>query len=217
MKTHPVLTNRIVAIKLMHSIHLGSPEECIRFLNEAQFLEKLKHPHILPIIDVGLYEGFPYLVTEFASKGSLRDRLQSQFDPKFADAYKNKALLLIELKRHSEALVVLEQALQLLPNDLTLLHEKGHMLIKHKRYQEAISACEQALKLAPDFTDAHISRGLASLFLDRYEAALDAFEQALQLSPDSAMAWYYKSCSLEYLGRPEEAHQAYDRARHFGL
>src|ERR1051326_5025816 len=75
---HVILQNRIVAIKLLHSIHLGSSEECNRFLKEAQFLEKLKHPHMLSVIDVGLYEGFPYLVTEYASKGSLRDRIQSQ-------------------------------------------------------------------------------------------------------------------------------------------
>src|SRR5437764_14362297 len=75
---HIILTNRIVAIKLMHSIYLDSEEECLRFLKEAQFLEKLKHPHILPVIDVGLYEGFPYLVTEYASQGSLRDKLQIQ-------------------------------------------------------------------------------------------------------------------------------------------
>lgn len=73
---HAILTNRVVALKLMHSIHLDSQQEIIRFLNEAQFLEKLKHPHILPVIDVGIYQGFPYLVTEYASKGSLRDLIQ---------------------------------------------------------------------------------------------------------------------------------------------
>ncbi len=72
LANHIILNNRIVAIKLMHSIYLNSQEEIIKFLQEAQFLEKLKHPHILPVIDVGLYEGFPYLVTEYASKGSLR-------------------------------------------------------------------------------------------------------------------------------------------------
>jgi serine/threonine protein kinase len=75
---HIVLTNRVVAIKLLHSMHLNSQEEIIKFLKEAQFLEKLKHPHILSVIDVGFYEGFPYLVTEYASKGSLRDLLQNQ-------------------------------------------------------------------------------------------------------------------------------------------
>ncbi len=57
---HIVLTNRIVAIKLLQPAFLGSPEEFIRFFMEAQFLEKLKHPHILPVIDVGIYEALLY-------------------------------------------------------------------------------------------------------------------------------------------------------------
>ncbi len=73
---HIILTHRIVAIKVLHLNYLGSAEEQQSFLQEAQFLEILKHPHILPIYDVGIDdEGFPYLVAELAENGSLRDQL----------------------------------------------------------------------------------------------------------------------------------------------
>ncbi|HEY4387637.1 MAG TPA: tetratricopeptide repeat protein, partial [Ktedonobacteraceae bacterium] len=73
---HIYLSNREVAIKLMHHNHLGSDEERESFLQEASYLELLKHKHILPIYDVGVdEEGFPYLIAELAEKGSLRDRL----------------------------------------------------------------------------------------------------------------------------------------------
>src|SRR5579863_4036700 len=75
---HAILTNRIVAIKLMHGVHLNSQKERESYYQEALILEKLKHPHILPIIDVGVHEDFPYLVTEYAPHGSLRQRLQRQ-------------------------------------------------------------------------------------------------------------------------------------------
>src|SRR5258708_31026913 len=75
--THLYLTHRIVAIKVLHLTHLGSAEERESFLQEAQFLEMLKHPHILPIYDVGIAENFPYLVAEFVQKGSLLDRIKS--------------------------------------------------------------------------------------------------------------------------------------------
>ncbi len=65
----------IVAIKLLHA-HLRSQEECTQFIQEAQVLKKLKHPHILRIIDAGIQEGMPYLVTEYAPGGSLQNRLQ---------------------------------------------------------------------------------------------------------------------------------------------
>jgi serine/threonine protein kinase len=73
---HNFLPNRVGAIKLMHAAHLDSWQDRESFLLEARLLEMLKHPHILPILDVGIHEGFPYLVTEYAPNGSLRDRLQ---------------------------------------------------------------------------------------------------------------------------------------------
>jgi serine/threonine protein kinase len=78
---HIYLSNREVAIKLMHHTHLGEEHERASFLQEAQFLEMLKHPHILPIYDVGIDEGTPYIVAEFAPNGSLRD-LMKAYRPK---------------------------------------------------------------------------------------------------------------------------------------
>ena len=46
----------VVAVKLLHT-HLGSEKERERFLQEARFLRKLKHPHVLFLLDAGLYEG----------------------------------------------------------------------------------------------------------------------------------------------------------------
>ncbi len=78
---HVFLQNRIGAIKLMHASHLDSQEERDNFIREARLLEMLRHPHILPILDVGVHDGFPYLVTEYAPLGSLRDR-QQRIDPR---------------------------------------------------------------------------------------------------------------------------------------
>ncbi len=74
---HTVFQKRPTAvIKQLHT-HLASDEEKERFLQEAHFLEKLKHPHILPIIDAGIQDGLPYLITEYAPGGSLKDRLRN--------------------------------------------------------------------------------------------------------------------------------------------
>src|SRR5947199_9389878 len=75
---HTVLAKRTVAIKLLHSTHLASSEEREDFLREAEFLEELKHPYILPIFDVGFADGFPYIVAEYAPRCSLRDRIKSR-------------------------------------------------------------------------------------------------------------------------------------------
>lgn len=72
---HTLLPERRVAIKLLHT-SLTSQEEHDQFLQEARFLEELKHPYILPLIDVGISDNLPYQVTEYASGGSLRDLLK---------------------------------------------------------------------------------------------------------------------------------------------
>ncbi len=67
----------IVAIKLLHA-HLSSEEAREQFIQEARILRKLKHLHILPILNAGIQDGIPYLVTEYTSGGSLSDKLKLQ-------------------------------------------------------------------------------------------------------------------------------------------
>jgi len=75
---HLHLKKHIVAIKLLHA-HLASPQKSADFLQEAQFLYDLSHPHILPVLDVGIYEkNIPYLVVEYCPNGSLKQYLQRQ-------------------------------------------------------------------------------------------------------------------------------------------
>jgi serine/threonine protein kinase/uncharacterized membrane protein len=66
----------MVAIKLLHTA-LHSPQEHAEFIKEAQVLKKLNHPHILRILDAGFQDGVPYLVTDYAAGGSLRNRLSA--------------------------------------------------------------------------------------------------------------------------------------------
>jgi serine/threonine protein kinase/cytochrome c-type biogenesis protein CcmH/NrfG len=66
-----------VALKLMHA-YLDADEDQALFFQEARLLRKLKHPAILPVIDVGFDQGRPYLVTEYAVGGSLREQLRQR-------------------------------------------------------------------------------------------------------------------------------------------
>jgi serine/threonine protein kinase len=44
-----------------------------RFIAEAQTLSRLTHPHILPLLDWGIKQHLPFLVTPFLAWGSFRD------------------------------------------------------------------------------------------------------------------------------------------------
>lgn len=74
---HTYLHQYIVAIKLLF-MSMGSEEERERFVQEAQILAMLEHPHILSLLDFGLNEHRPYLIVKYAAGGSLRDLLKRQ-------------------------------------------------------------------------------------------------------------------------------------------
>src|SRR3989440_5382035 len=58
------------AIKVLHgSLAQG---EVDGFLGEARTLARLRHPHIVRVLDFGVQEGAPFLVMEYAPGGTLR-------------------------------------------------------------------------------------------------------------------------------------------------
>src|SRR6266568_4179224 len=82
---HGLIQNRVVVIKILRGVYLSSEEERKDFIQEAQILESLKeHPHILSILDLGIEEGVPYLITTYAEQGSLRDRFKGRNNQPFS-------------------------------------------------------------------------------------------------------------------------------------
>jgi len=75
---HVHLTHGVVAIKLLLIAYFSSPQERKDFLPEASFLDLLKHPYILPIFDVSVHEGYPYVVAEYTLNGSLKEHIRVQ-------------------------------------------------------------------------------------------------------------------------------------------
>lgn len=51
-----------------------SDEEATQFLREAQILARLRHRHIMRVLDFAVQEGTPFLVMEFAPGGTMRAR-----------------------------------------------------------------------------------------------------------------------------------------------
>jgi len=72
-------TDELAAIKILNPTWWEGPEP---FLQEVRIMKALHHPHILAILDFGLLPenissySLPYIVTEYASNGTLQDRIK---------------------------------------------------------------------------------------------------------------------------------------------
>ncbi|HVO82692.1 MAG TPA: serine/threonine-protein kinase [Terriglobales bacterium] len=75
-KALDIRLNRTVALKILPKSLAQDTARLRRFEQEARILATLNHPNIVAVFDVGSDEGKPYLVTEFLSGKTLRERLR---------------------------------------------------------------------------------------------------------------------------------------------
>jgi eukaryotic-like serine/threonine-protein kinase len=71
---HRVL-HKPVALKVMESVLLERPDGRPRFLREGQAAAAVKHPNVVDITDVGVWQGRPYLVMELLEGEDLEQYL----------------------------------------------------------------------------------------------------------------------------------------------
>lgn len=68
--------NRIVAIKMINSGEFASQEEISRFYSEAKAAASLDHPSIVPVYEVGEFEGDHFYSMAFVDGKSLAEQIQ---------------------------------------------------------------------------------------------------------------------------------------------
>jgi serine/threonine protein kinase len=69
---------RTVAIKVLRSGNLSTPQERDRFLREARSVAQLRHPAIVAIHEVGQHDGVPFLVSDFVEGVPLNEWLSAR-------------------------------------------------------------------------------------------------------------------------------------------
>ena len=73
-----IITKKPVAIKIIKGDMMGNPINLSRFEREARAAASLSHPNIVRVINLGTYEGRPYMANEFINGQNLRDILDKR-------------------------------------------------------------------------------------------------------------------------------------------
>jgi eukaryotic-like serine/threonine-protein kinase len=67
---------RWVAIKILQNEVAEDDDQLERFRREARAVARLNHPHVVTVIDAGEDQGCPYIVFEYISGETLKDRIR---------------------------------------------------------------------------------------------------------------------------------------------
>ncbi|MFI8103254.1 hypothetical protein [Streptomyces sp. NPDC086023] len=118
-----------------------------------------------------------------------------------------QALELYDMKRHDEALALLDRRLAEAPDDRRAWTTRARCLTGLDRHEEGLDAADQALKLEPEFADGHFMRGFALRRLSRLPEAALAQREAIRLAPDRWGPRTQLAEMLIFVGTKEEALQ----------
>ncbi len=163
------LTDRRVALKVFLAKVPGGPSFAEAFRAEAARIMALRHRHIAPLYDFDSSEGQPFVVTEYLSGGTLRDRLA-------------------ELRQHGQIMPPEEAAriLEPIAAALDYAHSQGIVHVAVKPGNIVFTSAGEPL-----LTDFGVARTLAQMGIsDAVPALYLAPERAAGSAPDAASDVY---------------------------
>lgn len=76
-KARQISLDRILVVKMIHGGLFANKDSIQRFQYEARAASKLSHPNIVPIYDIGEFEGQHYFTMKYISGGTLADRMEA--------------------------------------------------------------------------------------------------------------------------------------------
>jgi tetratricopeptide (TPR) repeat protein len=134
-------------------------------------------------------------------------------DPKNPELLLKLAQAQIAVWQDREAVDTLTRALELKPNDATLLTERGHRELPLRRFARAAADLNRAVEIDPSRMDAYYHLGLAHYFQGQFPEAAEAFRKAAQHAPNddeiiNCTNWVY--AASRRAGETAEAARALD-------
>jgi Tfp pilus assembly protein PilF len=126
---------------------------------------------------------------DFAHAAQLYDQILA-LDPKLAEVWTNKGLVLYELDRHREALQAFARAAALKPALITPQLFLGIEYVKRGEAQKAIAPLEAVLAREPGNRQAMYELAEACAHLERFERAVNLYRELIGREPGMEQASY---------------------------
>ena len=128
----------------------------------------------------------------------------------------DRALEKLGKKKTDEAILELNQALEIFPNYFMAALQLGLIYVEVENYQKAIPPLLKAIEVNPKAGPAYLALGISSLNLGRADLALDALERARPFEEKSFRVHFYLGLTLLELNRLDEAETALKLAYKLG-
>ena len=113
-----------------------------------------------------------------------------------------------QLGAYSEALDLLNHAVQIAPNYAEVHNSQGIVLLEQREFEKARNSFEQAVLLKSDYSNAHANLGSALKGIGLLPEACAAFNTAIQLDPNNREAAYNLAAVLLANDEPNSALEA---------
>ena len=136
-------------------------------------------------------------------------RVILQAAPQYTGALHLLGVVTSELGRHEEAIVPLEQAVQLRPDVAAFHSNLGLVYQRAGNLERAAAQQEEAIRLAPAFAGAHFTLGVVRREQGKLDEALAAYREAIRLQPDWVLPLNNLAAVLAEMGRHDEAVAVY--------
>jgi tetratricopeptide (TPR) repeat protein len=193
----------------------------------ARALIEMKHyDEAKKILEKGLKE-FPESCALWTCLGNLNGRLGDHFESLICyeaaircDSEKdpgtllNKALALMGLGSHTDALSIMDHLIEEYPKELLYLAERGNCTLEIGYPREALQYCQKAMALYTESSDVHtgvcIYAGLCSAYIElrmKREAIVTALEGLKRFPDEDSVLYYNAGVAFSGMGWSEETLQ----------
>jgi tetratricopeptide (TPR) repeat protein len=126
---------------------------------------------------------------DFVGAARLYDTIL-QIDPKLAEVWTNKGLVLHELSKHREALAAFAKAATLKPKLLTPHLFLGIEYLKLGEPRNALKPLQAALALEPHYPQATYELANAYAQLEQFQLATETYRDLIRRNPQMEQGWY---------------------------